>query len=80
MAALATLLETRQQHFVRVDGVSPDGSHREHSVALLVDRDDAVHLAREFDQLAIFWYDGDEFWLYPALLDRTPLRLPQTRG
>jgi len=77
MAALVRLLDERDLHFVRVDGVAPDDSHREHSVAILVDREDAVDLARALDQLAMFWYDGHEFWLYPARLERTPLRLPQ---
>jgi hypothetical protein len=69
-------LRERGAPFVRVDGVSPDGSYREHCVATLVARDEAVALARRFEQLALFWYDGSAFWLLPALAEKAPQRLP----
>jgi hypothetical protein len=43
-------------------------------------RDDAVALARELAQLALFWYDGKRFWLLPAEADDAPRTLPDTRS
>jgi hypothetical protein len=62
--------------FVRVDGVAPDGNYREHCVALAVELDDAVALAAQYEQLALFWYDGEAFWLLPAEAEQEPKRLP----
>lgn len=63
--------------FIRVDGVAPDGEYREHGVAVEIPRQDAVALARRFRQLAIFWFDGRDFWLVGAVEDRPPERLPR---
>lgn len=63
--------------FRRVDGVAPDGEYREHLVAAVLDREHAVALARRLRQLAIFWFDGDSFWLVPVLAERAPERLPR---
>jgi hypothetical protein len=38
--------------------------------------EDAVGMARELDQLALFWYDGTSFWLVPARVGERPLALP----
>lgn len=73
---LGSMLDARDAHFIRVDGVSPDGVYREESVAVNLERKEAIDLARELDQLAIFWYDGHDFWLYPAELEEKPVRLP----
>ena len=62
--------------FVRCDGVAPDGDYREHGVAALLDKAAALATARRYRQLAIFWYDGRDFWLVGALADRPPMRLP----
>jgi hypothetical protein len=62
--------------YVRVDGVSPDGAYRERCVAALAPRGDAVALARDYAQLALFWFDGSRFWLLPADADKTPEPLP----
>jgi hypothetical protein len=80
---LATLVATLGQEsipFVRVDGVAPDGSYRERCVAIPVDRDEALRLALRFDQLALFWFDGDAFWLLPAEAGGSPKRLPLAEG
>lgn len=69
-------LRERGVSYVRVDGVSPDGKYREHCVATLMAREEAVTLARRFGQLALFWYDGWAFWLLPALAEKTVQRLP----
>jgi hypothetical protein len=63
--------------FHRVDGVAPDGEYREHLVAAVLDREHAVALARRLRQLAIFWFDGDSFWLVPVLAEKAPERLPR---
>lgn len=64
--------------FRRVDGVAPDGEYREHLVAAVLDRERAVALARRLRQLAIFWFDGDSFWLVPAIAEKAPERLPRS--
>lgn len=64
--------------FALVDGVSPDGSYREHCLAILLPEADAVELARQLEQLALFWFDGDAFWLLPAEAEQPPTRLPRS--
>lgn len=63
--------------YLRVDGVAPDGEYREHGVAVEVPRENAVALGRRLRQLAIFWFDGRDFWLDGAVLDRPSERLPR---
>ena len=63
--------------YVRVDGVAPDGEYREHGVAVEMPREDAVALGKRLRQLAIFWFDGQDFWLDGAVLDRPSERLPR---
>lgn len=69
-------LDARGVAYVPVDGVSPDGRYREHCIATLTTRDDAVALARRYAQLALFWFDGEAFWLLPALASKRATRLP----
>jgi uncharacterized protein DUF3293 len=61
---------------LRADGVSPDGAHREPGFAVALDQDRAVALASSFGQSAIFWFDGERFWLVPALVGDRPVELP----
>jgi len=61
--------------FGRVEACSPDRSHCEQSVAVVLARHDAVRLACEYDQLAIFWFDGDAFWIVPARSSKPAVRL-----
>ena len=63
--------------FVHVDACSPDGSHCEASVAALIERERATALAREFEQVAIFWFDGEKFWIAGALAGGDPVMLPR---
>ncbi|MGK2935358.1 MAG: DUF3293 domain-containing protein [Gemmatimonadaceae bacterium] len=63
--------------FIHVDACSPDGSHCEASVAALIEREHAAGLAREFEQVAIFWFDGEKFWIVGALADGDPVVLPR---
>jgi hypothetical protein len=72
----ATLL-ARGVHFVSVNGCSPDLSHCEPSFAVAAPCEEIQRLAVEHDQLAIFWFDGERFWIVPArsTAPATPLPL-----
>jgi hypothetical protein len=70
------LLEVRNLRFTAADGESPDAAHRERGFALAVSRSDAAALARELEQLALYWFDGEAFWIDGALAARAPHRLP----
>lgn len=62
--------------FVTADGESPDARHRERGFAIAMSRRDAAALARELEQLALYWFDGQTFWIDGALGSRAPQRLP----
>lgn len=63
--------------FLHVDACSPDGSHCEASVAAIMEREQATSLAIEFEQVAIFWFDGEKFWIAGALVGGDPVMLPR---
>ena len=63
--------------FVHVDACSPDRSHCECSVAVLMPQNKAIDLARELEQVAIFWFDGKRFWILGALVESDPVMLPR---
>lgn len=65
---------------IHVDACSPDHSHCERSVAVVAPLESVVKLAYEFDQLAIFWFDGSAFWIVPARSNRERVRLPLYAG
>jgi len=75
-ANLQRVLGAARMHYVTVDASSPDHSHSESSVAVSLSRDSAVALARQYDQLAIFWFDGRQFWIVPVTANVPPLSLP----
>ena len=64
--------------FVQVDCCSPDRSHCECSVAVTIPQEKALDLAREMQQVAIFWFDGKRFWILGALVETDPLMLPRS--
>jgi hypothetical protein len=64
--------------FVRVDCCSPDRSHCESSVAVVMPQEKAIDLARELEQVAIFWFDGSRFWILGGLAETDPLMLPRS--
>ena len=70
-------LRSTGYRFVHVDCCSPDRSHCECSVAVLMAQDKAIDLARELEQVAIFWFDGRRFWIIGALVETDPLMLPR---
>jgi hypothetical protein len=59
------------------DGVAADGEYREHGVAVVLPREQAVMLARRFGQLAIFWFDGRSFSLVGAVARNPSEKLPK---
>jgi hypothetical protein len=71
-------LTVRGYKFVQVDACSPDRSHCESSVAVVMPQDDAIALARELEQVAIFWFDGTRFWIQGAVLETDPVMLPRS--
>lgn len=82
----ATLAAKLQDHvatlgvpYAQVDACNPDRSHCEKSVAIALARYEAVRLARDYDQLAIFWFDGDAFWIVPARSSKHAVRLAPAR-
>jgi hypothetical protein len=64
--------------FVRVDCCSPDRTHCECSVAVAMRQEEAIALARELEQVAIFWFDGERFWILGALVEADPIMLPRS--
>jgi hypothetical protein len=76
-AELDDRLRAEGYKFVHVDACSPDRSHCECSVAVLIPQDKAVDLARELEQVALFWFDGKRFWIVGAIVKSDPLMLPR---
>lgn len=70
------LLQARNLRFVAADGESPDATHRERGFALAMNRGQAAALARELEQLALYWFDGEAFWIDDVRTTRAPQRLP----
>jgi hypothetical protein len=64
--------------FVTVDCCSPDRSHCECSVAVVMPQEAAIALAKELEQVAIFWFDGQRFWIVGAMVETDPLMLPRS--
>lgn len=64
--------------FTHVDCCSPDRSHCECSVAVVMPQEEALDLARELEQVAIFWFDGEKFWIVGAIVETDPLMLPRS--
>jgi len=62
--------------FAAADGESPDGRHRERGFAIAMSRSDAAALARELEQLALYWFDGRTFCIDGAIASRAPQPLP----
>lgn len=74
---LVAELRIRGLDYLLVDGCSPDRSHCERSVAIKVDRSEALRMAEHWDQIAIFWWDRERFWIYGAISPiGPPISLP----
>ena len=76
MSELEAELASVGESFVVIDACSPDKSHCECSFALNVSRERAIDIAKRFEQIAIFWFDGGAFWIYGAMTPIEPLQLP----
>lgn len=76
MKELEAELSSSGDSFVRVDACSPDRSHCECSVAMSADFDRAIDIAKRWEQIAIFWFDGQSFWIYGAIESIEPVKLP----
>jgi len=76
LAQLEDELRSSGERFVSVDACSPDESHCECSVAIMTTKERAMAIARRFEQIAIFWFDGDHFWIVGVLTPAPPMRLP----
>lgn len=61
--ALRRLLRNRRIPHFRATGCSPDLSHREPGWACAMPRQDAIELARRFDQRALWWIEDDRLLL-----------------
>jgi uncharacterized protein DUF3293 len=75
---LAQRLRSSGYRFAEVDCCSPDRSHCECSVAVVMPQEEALDLARELEQVAIFWFDGERFWILGVLAESDPLMLPRS--
>jgi hypothetical protein len=62
--------------YLVMDACSPDRSHCECSVVLKGSRSAAIEIAKRWEQVAIFWYDGGRFWIYGAISAIEPIPLP----
>ena len=75
---LSARLRSSNYRFLTVDCCSPDRSHCECSFAVVMPQQEALDLARELEQVAIFWFDGARFWIVGALAEADPLMLPRS--
>jgi len=80
LRAFHQALRDTDTSWVRVDGLSPDRLHVEEGVALAWPVEAVEALARAWDQSAIYWWDGEAFWVRGALTHAVPWRLPQGGG
>jgi hypothetical protein len=78
MRDLERRLAESGEKFTIVDCCSPDHSHCERSVAVVMPQEKALELARELEQVAIFWFDGQRFWIVGAVIETDPLMLPRS--
>ena len=69
-------LKAEGYEFAHVEACSPDRSHCECSVAVVMPQAKALNLARELEQVAIFWFDGKRFWILGVIGEMDPLMLP----
>jgi Protein of unknown function (DUF3293). len=76
-AELEAELRSSGIEYLVMDACAPDKSHCECSVAIGIDRSEALRIAERWEQIAIFWWDLDRFWIYGAIspID-PPISLP----
>lgn len=69
-------LEMLGLEYLVINACSPDRSHCERSVAVCMERESAIEMARQWEQLAIFWFDLEQFWIYGVVKKAEPIALP----
>jgi hypothetical protein len=72
---LRSVLAERRIRAVPCAGSSVDGSHREEGFAACCPRDVAIDIASAFGQAAIYWWDGIDLWIEPALAEEPAERI-----
>lgn len=78
-AELEAELKSTGREYQVMDACSPDKSHCECSVAIIVELREALRIAERWEQIAIFWWDLDRFWIYGAISPiEPPIALPVT--
>lgn len=75
-ARFSAWVESSHLGAIRVTGRSPDGRHAEPGWALAVAPEEARALAADWQQQAIYWFDGARFWIEPVLSGGLPVPLP----
>lgn len=75
-AELEQDLRARDIVVLAADGMSTDGCHAEPGFAVALKLDEATSIARHYEQSAFFWFDGERFWIMPALVQAEPVLLP----
>lgn len=73
---LTSELRSAGIEFMVMDACSPDRSHCECSVVIKGSRNAALGIAKRWEQIAIFWYDGGKFWIFGAISETEPIPLP----
>jgi hypothetical protein len=76
-AELEAELRSSGHEYLVMDACAPDKSHCECSVAIKIERSEALRIAERWEQIAIFWWDLDRFWIYGAISPiEPPISLP----
>ncbi len=70
-------LKARGLAYSPIVGAAPDLSHSEASYMILCTYEQAIKLAAEFEQNALFWVERGQLWLIPCLLKEVE---PQSLG
>lgn len=78
--ALKERLRCSGQMWAPVDGVSPDGRHRETGIAAALSKEESRRLACELEQSAFYWFDAAGCWLVGALVDSADRLLAATES
>ena len=62
-----------------LSAVDPQGkdTFTKNAEALKASLEDVLGIAKRWEQLAIFWWDGKSFWLHDAMADTEPRQLPE---
>jgi hypothetical protein len=66
-AELEAELRSSGREYLVMDACAPDKAHCECSVAIKIDHAEAIRIAERWEQIAIFWWDLERFWIYGAI-------------